>query len=220
MLRLSYQVGDWVYVKFHPYRQTSLTHAKYNKLYKRYYSPFQISKQIGVIAYRLALPVGTRIHDVFHCSLLKLHQVLVVQLTNPLLPSAIDNHPLIKPFSILDSKWSTDISRPTLLVLVQWSGLVPKDTTWEKWDDLRKIFHLEDTMSLQWRVLIEHATNFELGGHYRSPYTCRTTQKTRRIRQKLLVVLVMVCQKSCIILVLIQHVHFHNGRFQAQLVAF
>ena len=32
MLRLSYQVGDWVYVKFHPYRQTSLTHAKYNKL--------------------------------------------------------------------------------------------------------------------------------------------------------------------------------------------
>ena len=145
---VSYQVNDWVYVKLHPYRQTSLTNTKYHKLTKRYYGPFQIVERIGVVAYRLDLPSNSRIHNVFHCSLLKPHHGPVVTSPIPLPPNAIDHHPLIEPLNILDSKWSTSISPPSLLVLVQWNGLAPEDTTWEPWHDLRAIFHLEDKVSL------------------------------------------------------------------------
>ncbi|KAJ1441845.1 Chromo-like domain superfamily [Sesbania bispinosa] len=33
---------------------------------------------------------------------------------------------------------------PTRLVLVQWLGPSPEDVSWENWDDLCSVFHLED----------------------------------------------------------------------------
>lgn len=33
---------------------------------------------------------------------------------------------------------------PTRLVLVQWVGLAPEESTWEKWEDICKSHHLED----------------------------------------------------------------------------
>lgn len=145
---VSYHIGDWVYVKLRPYRQTSVSLANYNKLSKRFYGPFQISEKIGVVSYHLDLPPTSKIHNVFHYSLLKPHQGPLVHVIDPLPPNSYDKHPLIKPLAILDSKWDNATSPPTLLVLVQWCGLAPEDTTWEKWDDLQLMFHLEDKVSL------------------------------------------------------------------------
>lgn len=126
-----YMVGDWVYVKLQPYRQTSFSHTSFNKLSKPYYEPFQIFETIGAVAYRLALPEISKIHNVFHCSMLKLHHDPIDDVTDPLLPQAMDNHPLVEPLSILDTKWDDTTSPPSLLVLVQWSGLAPEETSWE-----------------------------------------------------------------------------------------
>ena len=71
---VSYKVGEWVYVKLRPYRQLSVSGARYQKLGKYYYGSFEIIEAIGFVAYRLALPDSAKIHPVFHCSLLKPHR--------------------------------------------------------------------------------------------------------------------------------------------------
>lgn len=90
----------------------------------------------------LALPTTSKIHPIFHCSL-KLHQGPLPP-TLDTLPPSHDNHPLVEPLTILDSKMDTHTSPPTKMVLVQWLGLALEDTSWEKWDDLCFVFYLED----------------------------------------------------------------------------
>lgn len=66
-----FEVGDWVYLKLQPYRQTSVTFHSSMKLSPCFYSPFPIVERIGDMAYRLALSVESQIHNVFHINLLK-----------------------------------------------------------------------------------------------------------------------------------------------------
>lgn len=115
---VTYNVGDWVYVKLCPNRQTSLSRTTFHKLSKQYYGPFQITEAIGVVAYRLTLPLSSKIHNVFHCSILKPHHDPVTQVIDPLPPHANENHHLIEPLRILDTKWDTTHVPHSLLVLV------------------------------------------------------------------------------------------------------
>ena len=47
------------------------------------------------IAYHPALPEHSKIHNVFHCSLLKPHHGPIQEVSAPLPPQATDNHPLL-----------------------------------------------------------------------------------------------------------------------------
>ena len=53
---VSFSVGQWVYVKLRPGRQTSVTGRHHPKLSKHFFEPFQIEERIGTVAYRLRLP--------------------------------------------------------------------------------------------------------------------------------------------------------------------
>ena len=50
-----FQVGDEVYLKLQPYRQSSLALRKNLKLSSRYYGPYPVISKVGTVAYKLQL---------------------------------------------------------------------------------------------------------------------------------------------------------------------
>jgi hypothetical protein len=66
---LEFEIGDKVFLKVAPWKHV-LRFGLKGKLAPRYVGPFEDTKRIGPVAYRLALPPHlAKIHDVFHFSL-------------------------------------------------------------------------------------------------------------------------------------------------------
>ena len=66
-------MGDMVYLKLQTYRHTSLSDHRSLKLHSKFYGPFRVLERIGKAAYKLLLPDGCKLHNVFHVSQLKKH---------------------------------------------------------------------------------------------------------------------------------------------------
>nr|KYP34022.1 hypothetical protein KK1_045066 [Cajanus cajan] len=127
---LHFDIGDWVYVRLRPQRQVSVTGSTSGKLQKRFFGPFKVSSRVGDVAYELELPATTKIHNVFHVSLLRPHKGPLPSSPLPLPPDIFDHEPVLEPAAIVDWKWdSYDDSR--ILVLVQWQGIPLEEATWE-----------------------------------------------------------------------------------------
>jgi len=73
-----FEVGQWVYLKLQPYRQTSIHRRSSQKFSKRFYDPFLITKHIGPVAYELDLPATTRIHPIFMLKLCRVQPSIQV----------------------------------------------------------------------------------------------------------------------------------------------
>lgn len=54
--QITLSIGDWVYLKLQPYKLNSLAKKRNEKLGPRFYGPYQIMKQIGLVAFELDLP--------------------------------------------------------------------------------------------------------------------------------------------------------------------
>jgi hypothetical protein len=71
MRDLSFQEGDYVYLKVSPIRGLRMFKVK-GKLSPHFIGPFQILQRVGEVAYKLDLPEQLLdVHDVFHISQLK-----------------------------------------------------------------------------------------------------------------------------------------------------
>ncbi|GJW26529.1 hypothetical protein Tco_0040340 [Tanacetum coccineum] len=87
---LSYEVGDVVLLRIQPFRQCSLSKWKFEKLSPWYFGPYTVTRQVGHVAYKLALPADSTIHPVFHVFLLRrAHGKSVSQPPAPL-PKTVD----------------------------------------------------------------------------------------------------------------------------------
>ncbi|XP_073138658.1 uncharacterized protein [Henckelia pumila] len=149
---VSFNVGDYVYLKLQPYRQNSIAFRKSLKHAPRFYGPYQIIEQVGTVAYRLALPLGSQIHNVFHVSLLRKHLGPITTGEAELPPVTDASMLLPQPEAVLDHRViHKGNCRPRPEILVQWKGAAPEDATWEnEWRFAKSYptFFLEDKESL------------------------------------------------------------------------
>ena len=115
------------------------------KLAKRYYGPFRILDRLGKVAYKLQLPDHSKIHPVFHVSLLKAYIAAAdANRSAELPPEDVNNKPIVKPLTIIASKVVPSETGPRRMVLVQWVGLPPEDASWEDWSEFQTLHDLKD----------------------------------------------------------------------------
>ena len=67
----SFQIGDLVFLRLQPYKQSSIKFSGEEKLKPRFYGPYRVLKRIREVAYEIELPENSKIHNVFHVSRLK-----------------------------------------------------------------------------------------------------------------------------------------------------
>ncbi|KAJ0442677.1 putative nucleotidyltransferase, Ribonuclease H [Helianthus annuus] len=144
---LSFQEGDYVFLKIQPYRQKSLAKRRYEKLSPRFYGPYRVSRKVGPVAYQLELPSDARIHPVFHVSMLKPARGSFPSTSAPPLPITKDWEVDLQPHSVLAHRWVTEAGHPVLELLILWDHRPSEEATWENYDLLAAQFpdfRLED----------------------------------------------------------------------------
>ena len=95
---------------------------------------------MGVVAYKLKLPGGTRVHPVFHVSLHKKMIGEEAKASDELPPITDDGVVELKPECILDTRW---VKRGTKFIeesLVKWKKLPTEGATWKETMELGNQF--------------------------------------------------------------------------------
>jgi hypothetical protein len=141
---LELAVGDWVLLRMLHRHTKNLVPGGRGKLAPKYAGPFQVIGRIGEVAYRLQLPDGARIHDVFHVGVLKPFRGTPPS-SAPALPPLRHSRPLQRPARVLRS----ELRRSVWHVLVEWAGMPVSEATWEPVPAFREAhpsFQLEDEL--------------------------------------------------------------------------
>jgi hypothetical protein len=144
---VSFSIGDWVWVKLFHRPIASLPHQTKGKLAPRFYGPYQILEKIGEVAYKVQLPAGARIHNVFHVGVLKAYHDNAPTEVPPL-PQMLHGLVLPTPAAVVRSR----LARGCWQILVRWEALPPSEATWEDVEDFKQLyptFELEDELFLE-----------------------------------------------------------------------
>jgi hypothetical protein len=134
---LSFEVGDFVYLKVSPIRGVRRFGVK-GKLAPRYVGPYQILVKRGEVAYQLSLPEDlSAVYDVFHMSQLK-KCLCVPQKQLPVegLEVQEDLTYIEKPTQILETTDRVTWRNTIKMCKVRWGHHSEEEATWEREDDL------------------------------------------------------------------------------------
>jgi hypothetical protein len=185
---LSFQVGEWVFLKLRPHRQHSVARRINQKLAARFYGPFKIVERIGAVAYRLKLPADSKIHDVFHVSLLK--KAVGAYHSQGELPKELEVEEAtdIYPEEVLGSRIVRQGDRAVPQSLIKWKNKSLDDVTWEDNEVLKgqfPEFSLEDKAQVKEGEvdrdgINEVGLNHGLGPRVWNVYTRKRTKAAMR----------------------------------------
>jgi hypothetical protein len=130
---LSFEVGDFVYLKVSPMRGLRCFMIR-GKLAPRFIGPFKILEKRGEIAYQLDLLLQlSYVHDVFHISQLKkCLRVPEEQLPMEDLDAKEDLSYQEYPVKILETSERVTRNNKIRMCKVQWSHQTEEEATWER----------------------------------------------------------------------------------------
>lgn len=135
----SFELGESVLLKLQPYAQSSVANRPCAKLAYKYFGPFKIVDKIGKLAYKLDLPVDSRIHPVFHVSQLKPFTPNYTPVFSELpRPPDLASHDA-EPMEILERRMVKRGSSAIVQIKVKWSDAAAS-STWEDYETLRRRF--------------------------------------------------------------------------------
>ncbi|CAJ2633456.1 unnamed protein product [Trifolium pratense] len=126
----SFEVGEWVFVKLRAHRQQSVVCRINAKLAARYFGPYPVVARVGAVAYKLELPEGSKVHPVFHVSLLK-KAVGNYHGEDKLPDLEGESGIVIEPEVVLARRIVQVQNEAIEQVLVQWKGQNIEEATWE-----------------------------------------------------------------------------------------
>jgi hypothetical protein len=127
-----YTVRDRVWLEN---KNLMLTHGT-RKLHPRRHGPFEITKQISPVAYKLKLPMAWTIHDVFHASLLRPYKETEqkgVNYTRPP-PDLVQGETEYEVEAVINHRHKK--GNRALQYLLKWKGYPDADNTWEPADQV------------------------------------------------------------------------------------
>jgi hypothetical protein len=138
---LSFEVGDFVYLKVSPMRGLRRFKVR-GKLAPRFIGPFKILEKRGEVAYQLEMPPQmSDVHDVFHISQLK--KCLCVpeeQIPMEDLDAKKDLSYQEHPVRILETSERVTRNKRIKMCMVQWSHQTEDEATWEREEELKTEF--------------------------------------------------------------------------------
>ncbi|MCH81353.1 retrotransposon protein, partial [Trifolium medium] len=119
----SFNIGDWVFVKLRATRINA-------KLAAKYYGPYPVIEKIGAVAYKLKLPEESRVHPVFHVSLLK--KAVGNYHEDDVLPDLMEEQiETYTPAAVLATRKIRHNGEEINQLLIHWKGKNVEEATWE-----------------------------------------------------------------------------------------
>lgn len=148
----SFEIGEWVFVKLRAHRQNSVVTRINAKLAARYYGPYPITERIGAVAYKLRLPTSSKVHPVFHVSLLK--KAVGQYHENEELPDLMagEQEEEFEPEAVLAVRRVQKQGEEVKQLLIHWKGKTVEEATWEDYVMFKSQFpqfNLEDKVAAE-----------------------------------------------------------------------
>ena len=152
----SFEVGDLVFLRLQPYRQSSLKKSGDEKLKPIFYGPYRIMHQVGKVSYKLELPKGSKIHNMFHVSCLKKVVGQFIRTSEELHPLDEEGQLELVPKEVLEFREQKLRSRVIIECLIRWRELLVDDATWESEQVLQhpRLVLLEDKQFREGRTVM------------------------------------------------------------------